>query len=176
LLWRAGLVGAFALGACSLVLDFSGEVIDGGPDGDAFAALCLVDEPNDDQETAPTVRSFMVLGAICPAGDRDFYQFTTDGSQDVVVELRFDNRDGAGDLDLVIRNASGTEVPPASRGIGDVERIERTISSPDGRLPAGMYAIEVFAADGQRENSYSLELTLTPDTAVLDAGVASTAL
>ena len=82
---------------CQLLLDFS-PLADGGPPdgvgatrGDADARSCAPRlEPNDSLGEAAGGRAAAAFGAaICPARRHDFYGFTLDGSQDLVLELTF---------------------------------------------------------------------------------------
>jgi len=162
----AVLVGlASGLAGCSLVLDFGGELTDAGvldaPVSDAGNALCVAFEPNNTQATAAVTASGTYMAAICPGGDHDFYSFPLDGAQDLVVEIRFDNRGGLGDLEMFLYSDTGAVVG-SSMGFTDVERIERSVAL-GGQLAAGTYAAEVIGFNNQRENVYELLLVKTPD-------------
>ncbi len=161
------------LSGCSLILDFGGDITDAGGDpDDAGPDFCDTDEPNNTQAMATPVEDGMRQAAICPKGDVDFYSFTVDGAQDMIAELSFDNRGGLGDLDMLLFSETGAQLLPAGDGFGDVETIDRSEASANGRLPAGTYALRVFAFDNQRENTYTFTLTLDPPTGSgPDAGV-----
>lgn len=179
---RAAAGAVAALAGCSLILDFGGDLRDAGTAGDAAPTIdggamsCTAYEPNDAQDSAIAIEAGTLSAAVCPEGDRDWYAFSVDGAQDVVIELRFDNRNGAGDLDMLLFDDQGAELLPKGNGFSDVERIERTATSQHGRLPAGTYAVEVFAFQNNRTNDYTLELTIdpptggTPDAGPPDAG------
>jgi hypothetical protein len=71
---------------------------------------------------------------------------------------------------------AGAELLPKGNGFGNVERIERSETSTPARLEAGNYAVQVFAFDNNRENNYTLELSIEPpggggpDAGIADAG------
>jgi hypothetical protein len=155
---------------CSLVLDF-GDRADAAPEADAPVAdalgtdapdPCNELEPNDEIATAAVIVPGTYPGlAICPAGDRDFYRFEVAANADVVVEITFDNRAGAGDLDLRLYGPLGAVVA-SSAGFGDVERIERSLAM-ENRLDEGEYTAEVYGATVQVENEYQLTLSIVVD-------------
>jgi len=186
--WRWGALTASLLGlaGCSLILDFGGDLIDGGPSDDSgsppsdAADYCDAFEMNNTQATATPIEAGSFTAAICPKGDRDFYSFSVNGSQDVLIEITFDNMGGLGDLDMLLYSETGAELMPKGNGFGNSETIERSATSTEGRLPAGNYAVQVFAFDNQRENNYDFTLTVegadqpdagpTPDAGPPDAG------
>ncbi len=182
-------VALVSLSGCSVILDFGGDLIDGGPGGEDAArngdggSLCDFLEPNDNQATATAIDPGSFQAEVCPDGDRDWYSFSVNGAQDLTVQITFDNMMGEGDLDMLLFSETGVELDPKGNGFGDVERIERTetstvcINNPTlCRLPAGSYAVQVFAFDGRRQNAYTLELTIDPpggggpDAGAVDGG------
>jgi len=181
-------VALVSLCGCSLVLDFGGDIRDGGPGGDDATggdggSLCDFLEPNNNQATAMPIVAGTFQAEVCPDGDRDWYSFSLNGAQDLTVQITFDNMMGEGDLDMLLFSETGVELDPKGNGFGDVERIERTATSTVCmnnatlcRLPAGNYAVQVFAFDGRRQNAYTLELTIDPpggggpDAGAVDGG------
>jgi hypothetical protein len=171
--WARGALTAalLAMSGCSLILDFGGDITDGGVDQIDGGQFCDIGEPNNTQAMGQLITAGGFQAAICPEGDRDYYVFTVNGAQDMTVEITFDNMNGLGDLDMLLFNAAGAELMPKGNGFGDTERIERTSTSTHGRLDAGDYAVQVFAFDNGRENTYQLELTIDPPGGGIDAGI-----
>lgn len=169
---RAVVATSFAVAmaaGCQLVLDFAplpdgGSGRDAAP-ADANALLCAESEPNDSLDAAATAPAAAILAAICPAGDRDFYQFSVDGSQDVSILVTF--TEGVGDLELSLHDSTTAEVLTISTGTdGDEEIVQR--ESLGNRLPAGTYAAEVFGRTGSEVTEYRLEVVVSASQA--DAG------
>lgn len=155
------------IAGCSFILDFDdsqdnpafdASMADAGPVGDG-GDPCAAYEPNDS-----LAQAFVLAGGtyapigICPAGDHDFFQFTVDGSQDVVIEALFTNAAG---MDLEMRLYDGTGmVIDRSETFDSNERIER--SAVGGNLlAAGDYIIEIFGFNDTDQNTYTLNLTIT---------------
>lgn len=174
LTFGAALVG---LTACSLLLDFSvpggdgGSSIDaaagdGGPTTDAVPSVdaadyCPTFEPNDTRDTAtPLAPGTYDNVAVCPGGDNDFYAFALDGSQDMVIEITFQNQGGMGDLEMQLFNEAGTVVAQ-SMGFSNSERIERS-EAQGGRLPAATYTARIYGFNALIQNDYVMTLTVTP--------------
>ena len=152
---------ALASSGCQLLLDFS-ELSDGGPreDGSVPAdasALCAANEPNDafDMATAVTTGA---IGAVCGAGDRDFYGFTVDGNQDLEVVVTF-TAGADTDLELNLVDSTGAVVT-VSTGLDADERIEQSMALGN-RLAAGDYAAEIFGRTESVANEYELIVTIT---------------
>jgi len=152
---------AVASSGCQLLLDFS-ELSDGGPSGDGSvpadaSALCAANEPNDAFEMATAVTSG-ALGAVCGDGDRDFYSFTVDGSQDLEAVVTF-TAGAETDLELNLVDATGT-VLTVSTGLDGDERIQQS-AALGNRLAAGDYAVEVFGRSAAVSNEYELIVSIT---------------
>jgi hypothetical protein len=183
LAWGRSALGAalISLCGCSVILDFGGDLTDGGPGDDAAdgdgGSLCDFGEPNDNQASATPIEAGTFMAEVCPDGDRDWYSFSVNGAQDMTVQITFDNMMGEGDLDMLLFSETGVELDPKGNGFGDVEQIVRTetgmpcINMGLCRLPAGNYAVQVFAFDGRRQNAYTLQLTIDPPGGGPDAGV-----
>ena len=130
---------------------------------------CEALEPNNSSATAETITSGTLTSlAICPAGDEDYYQFDIVAEQDMTIAIFFDNRDGDGDLDLVLFD-SEQNVIQQSKGFDDMETIVRSMAM-DNQLAVGTYFIQVVGFKPSVQNTYRLELTLS-DGASIDAGV-----
>lgn len=164
----AALVATAGTG-CSLILDFS-ESADAGPEGDDGGLIdafgngdapppCDAFEPNNDISSPTLVDPGTHPGlAICPGGDRDFYRFSVEAGQDMIVEIRFDNMGGAGDLEMRLFDGTGTQVA-VSMTFDDNELIERTAAMMN-QLPADDYTAEVFGNQASVQNDYTLLLTV----------------
>lgn len=164
-------VAASNLAGCSVLLDFSESQIpaDAAADAPYTDEACAYLEPNDSVAAAAAFTTADVgPAAICPPAepgteDHDFYRFTvpppTLGSSVVTVSIAFINR-ADGDLDLILRDATGTMLAQ-SRGFGDGETI--TCPSAVGacsNLPPGDYVFEVFPALAGAVNSYDIALSI----------------
>ena len=160
---RAAL-GALLLPGCTLFLDFGAGLPDASaPDAIADARVdALPDgppvdagdryEPNDTFETSTRIVAGTTSGvSIRPAGDRDFYVFTTSGLANTRIEITFVNL--AGDLDLAVHDSTGAVIH-RSDGAADTEVVDQP-------LAAGDWTAEVYGAAGIQENDYSLNL-VTP--------------
>lgn len=158
----AFLIALLATGSgCQLLLDFS-ELSDGGPAGDGAppgdaSALCSAGEPNESFDTAGEVTTG-ALGAICGGGDLDFYKFTVDGMQDVVLVVNF-TAGAASDLELDLVDSTGT-VLTRSTGLDGDERIEQS-AALGNRLAAGDYAADIYGRTAEVANEYELIVTVT---------------
>ncbi len=152
---------------CSLILDFSdkadagpetdAEVVDAGPVGDG-GDPCAAYEPNDELAQAYPIEpgTYSPL-AICPAGDDDYFSFVLDSPRDMVVDALFDNKDGAGDLEMRLYDSNG-EVIDSSENFTDNEHIERSLAQSN-QLVAGTYIVQVWGYNGTVQNDYELVLT-----------------
>lgn len=160
----AGLAALAMLAGCQLVLDFSpiddnGSEVDAAPvDGAAPDAtdLCAVLEPNDALASAAAIEPGTFMASICDGGDSDYYGFTLDGTQDLIIDLVFTA--GVNDLELELYNVETTEVLVLSTGGDGDEKIERSAAQAN-RLVEGSYAARVFGRDAAVENEYELTLT-----------------
>jgi hypothetical protein len=167
LLGAAALASLLCTGGCSLILDFdesadAGPTIDGGvvdgPTGDG-GDPCAEFEPNNSLQTAASIEAgvYGPLG-ICPTGDADFFSFTVDGAQDVLVQALFTN---APSMDLEMRMYDGTgQVIDRSETFDSNESIERS-SAMGNILAAGSYFVEVFGFNNTDTNTYTLDLAIT---------------
>ena len=151
---------AAAASGCQLLLDFS-ELSDGGPAGDGppgdASALCSAGEPNESFEMAGAVTTG-ALGAICGGGDLDFYSFTLDGNQDVVLVVNF-TAGSESDLELDLVDSAGI-VLTRSTGLDGDERIEQS-AALGNRLAAGDYAADIYGRTAEVSNEYELIVTVT---------------
>lgn len=145
---------------CSAVLDWDPKP-DAGPD----PAACMYKEPNDAIATPqPLVVGDVGPAAICPAADRDFYQFTVpaDGST-VTMRITFDDA-AMQDLDMNLYVASTGML--LSQGVSfnmPEERIVCPGVSPNcSALTMGDYVLEVFGAGPATFNTYAIELSIIP--------------
>jgi hypothetical protein len=169
---RGILLGLFALplAGCSLILDFSGEIADGGPgpdavmiDADPLAPDAPIDpkviyEPNNTQAEAYTLApgAYGPI-AIDPMGDHDFFKFTLDAPHDVTVDCLFTTANG--DLDMRLYDATMTKIGE-SAGFMDNEHIVKTMALGN-QLGMGDYFIEVYGFNDMRVNdAYMLVLTV----------------
>lgn len=166
---------ALALGGCSLVLDFSDPLVDGGAgNGNGGATDATVDadplapdagpdprtifEPNNtfDQATVLAPGGYGPV-AVFPAGDHDFYRFTLDAAADVVIEIQFKQTEG--DLDMKLHDGSRVQIG-TSAGFMDNEKITRT-SAMGGQLGPGEYYVEVYGYNNTYVNErYTLVITV----------------
>ena len=160
----AALFATVALGGCSLILDFDppGE----GPPLDAAVTetACMAFEPNDDIATATPIQVGTLMAAIC-GGEVDNFKITLDGMSNVTVSVDFDNRGGAGDIDLRLLNGTGASSIDESRTSNNTE----TVMCPGGTLcnsalPAGDYLIQVLPFNAAVMSEYTLSYTTTPAT------------
>jgi len=161
-------VALASLSGCSLLLDFGentdagptidAQTFDAGPSGDG-GDPCNAFEPNETLQTAFAIDpgSYAPLG-ICPSGDHDFFSFTVDGINDVVIEALFTN-DTSMDLEMRLYDDQGGVID-RSETFDSNERIERSTAGND-TLAAGTYFIEVFGFGNTDTNNYTLVLSVT---------------
>lgn len=123
-------------------------------------AMCCMDDPNEDNDTAATGRSLSVVGGsgafegtICPSDD-DWYTFNVSGANRAEILLLID--DSTQDLDLELRGPSGTVIA-SSRGVTDTEEIDALLTA------SGTYAIGVLGFL-QDSSDYIGNLTLTAES------------
>jgi Bacterial pre-peptidase C-terminal domain len=169
----AGLAGLAFLAGCQLILDFpaleeagpaDASTVDGGaPDAQD---LCGFLEPNNLLEEAGSILPGTFRAAVCPAGDVDFYQFTLDGAEDLVVEVFF--QAGANDLELELLDATSGEVLTVSTGGDGDEKIERS-QAQFNRLEEGTYALRIFGRDAEVQNDYDVMWRRGPAAPPADA-------
>ena len=149
---------------CQLLLDFS-ELSDGGPGGDGgplgdASELCSAGEPNETFEMASAVTTG-AIGAVCGSGDVDFYSFTLDGNQDLVLVVNF-TAGAESDLELDLVDSAGI-VLTRSTGLDGDERIDQS-AVLGNRLAAGDYAANIYGRTAEVANEYELIVTITtPD-------------
>ncbi len=149
-------------GGCSLILDFSASGADAGPD-DAEPTIdgggCDTLEPNESLAAAVPLTPGVTPLGICTTGDRDFFEITLDGNQDLVVRIDFVNGAGA-DLEMRLYDSLGAVVD-RSETFEDFEQIEASLAMSN-RLAAGTYFVEVFGFNNTNTNDYTMTLTITP--------------
>ncbi|WP_212002526.1 pre-peptidase C-terminal domain-containing protein [Chitinophaga sp. HK235] len=119
-------------------------------------------EPNDTQATAAAIATGTNIRAqIATATDVDYYKFTTTGTND--LSIRLDSL--AGDYDLVLLNASGTQLGISQNSGTTAESITY------GAAAAGTYYVKVYGYNGAFSNTkcYLLNVTATPVTACTEA-------
>lgn len=166
---------ALASTACSLVLDFSEALVDGGPEpdvGTTDAVLVDVDplapdappsprtvfEPNNtfEQATPFSAGSYGPI-AIYPAGDHDFFEFELAAPSDVTIDVLFMQANG--DLDMKLYDGALNQIG-SSAGFVDNEQIVRS-AAMGGQLGPGTFFIEVYGYNNTYVNeNYTLALTV----------------
>lgn len=152
------IAGLVPLAGCSLVLDFGAQE-DGGagddaPRGDGSSVdPCLSFEPNDTLGAAGELVAGPRAAGICPETDRDFYAFSIADGDGVAITLM---QAGDLDLDLRVHDVASEELVSVSTGSGDEERIEHRPELGNA-LPAGDYAVEVFAFGGTGDGLYTID-------------------
>jgi hypothetical protein len=159
---------AACLPGCSLILDFSDSagVHDASIDGPYTPEECAYKEPNDTPATAMIVTAADTgPGAICkPDGDAgiseddDYYKFTVAAG---ITKVTLTLVDGpmAGDLDLLLFDASGTTKLAQSRGFTDTETlICPGISPACPTLAEGDYVFEVIPGAPGNLNNYTFSI------------------
>jgi hypothetical protein len=158
----AALIVSLGLGGCSLILDFD-EPGEGPPiDAPVTDQLCMMFEPNDLPGEATPLPVGTIMAAIC-GGETDYFRITLDGVSDVTVTINFSNRNGAGDIDLRLLNASGAATIDESRTSNDTE----TVMCPGGimctgALPAGDYLVQVLPFNAAVMSEYTMIYSTTP--------------
>jgi hypothetical protein len=158
----AGIAGLALLAGCQLLVDFAPLEADGGPADSGTppvdsavadaADLCDEREPNETLDQALPVEPGSFQAAICPGGDIDFYGFSLDGSEDLLVEVTF--AAGPNDIEMELQDQEG-DVVTISTGVDGDERIERS-PQVSGRLAAGSYAVRLFGREDTAQNDYQL--------------------
>jgi hypothetical protein len=147
---------------CSLILDFDKPPIDGAPDSPVNDTSCMAFEPNDSPLEAMVIAPGDYTAAICGGGEADYFKFALTGTESVVASITFDNRNGAGDLDLRLLRGDGGSTFDESRTSANVE----TVNCPGGvscnsPLPAGDYLIHVLGFNAAVQSEYLLHLEVT---------------
>ena len=151
---------SIALGGCSLYFgdpdDPPPAESDAGtaPPQDALAAQtrCERGEPNNSPPTAtPIVTGLLHQLAVCPAGDVDYFAFDIAATDNLHIEVVFENVGGAGDLDIRLYTDTGRMVD-LSAGFGNTETIDRS------DLEAGTYILEVYGYTALIANDYDLSV------------------
>ncbi|KAB2888748.1 MAG: hypothetical protein F9K40_20250 [Kofleriaceae bacterium] len=163
-------VAAFGSGGCSLVLDFDKPPVDAPPDSPVNDAACMAFEPNDSPDAAMTITAGEYQAAICGGGETDYFKVTMNGSDMLTARISFDNRNGAGDLDIRLLNATGGSTIDESRTSAN----EETVNCPggimcNGPLPAADYLIHVLGFNAAVQAEYTLTLEIS--AVAVDAGV-----
>ncbi|HVV86912.1 MAG TPA: PPC domain-containing protein [Kofleriaceae bacterium] len=154
---------AAPLGGCSLVLDFS-PLPDAAPtDAPVTDAQCAAFEPNDDPSTPTDIQPGQLMAAICAAGESDYFRITVEADQTISVKIEFDNRGGAGDLDLRLLSGDGAMAYDDSKTATDTEEVmcPGGTRCPQSSLPAGMYLVQVVGATRTVQGPYTLTYTQT---------------
>ena len=125
----------------------------------ADAAMCCMDDRNEENDTAATGASFSVTGGsgsfdgtVCPS-DPDWYRFSVSGPTRVVIDLLIGA--ASADLDLELRGPSGSLIA-SSRGVTDTETIDARVTT------SGTYAVGVLGFL-QDSSDYVAEVRLTAD-------------
>jgi CHAT domain len=148
----------------ALVLGVAGAAAGCDPvlDVEDFPDNCRSDvelEPNDEPAMATPIEPGSFEASICPGGESDFFAFSVDGTQDMVIEIMF--QPGLmDDLELELYDAATATLLIISTGGDGDERIERS-DALSSRLPAGSYLGRVYGRDASIETDY--EFTLTHD-------------
>lgn len=160
---------AFACGGCSLILDFDKPPIDGAPDSPVNDTACMAFEPNDSPTTAAAITPGDYEAGIC-MNDTDYFRFSVNGTEAVLARITFDNRNGAGDLDLrLLRGDAGSTIDD-SRTSADMEEV----MCPGGNscnapLMQGEYLLHVLGFNAAVQAEYVLHLET--GAAPIDAGI-----
>jgi hypothetical protein len=155
----ASLLVAATASGCSVVLDWD-QRIDAGPD----PAACTFKEPNDTIEVAqallPTESG---PGAICPAGDHDFYRFTVPADlQRVEISVAFDLATGQ-DIDIQLYDPRDSNAI-IGQGLSGVTPEVLICPAPAPMCPqlvTGDYILEVLGASPTVNNAYTISINIT---------------
>ena len=148
---------------CSLILNFSESAAphDAPYDAPYNAAECAYGEPNQTPQTAFKITPGVDTGpaAICPGNTGSYFAFAVPaGTNTVTVALTFTSVNG--DLNLILDDASGTELA-TSLGFGNGQQIVcPAFSPPCSALAAGNYLFEVTPAVPGATNDYTFSVTL----------------
>jgi len=166
----AALVLVAAAGGCSLILDFSDPPDAGPPDSAVDEQSCMAYEPNDTPAEAPVVTAGDYAAAVCGNAETDYFRFSVDGAQAVLARITFDNRGGAGDIDLRLLSGDGSSTIDESRTSNDTEEVMCPGGTfCTGLLPAGDYLLQVFGFSAAVESAYTLHVEI--GAPAVDAGV-----
>ncbi len=172
LLRRVGTLAAltYLCSGCSLILDFDKPPVDAAPDSPVNDTSCMAFEPNDSPTAAMAITPGDYTAAICGGGESDYFKITVTGTEGVLARITFQNRNGAGDLDLRLLNGDGGQVRDESRTSNDTEDVMcpggLTCNSP---LAAGDYLLHVLPFNAAVQSEYVLHFEFT--TVPVDAGV-----
>jgi hypothetical protein len=119
-------------------------------------------ENNDSAATATDLRT--ITGTLTESGlsieaaDPDWFRFTLGGPGSANDALSIAFSHGAGDLDLALFDASGSQRLGLSNGTGNAERVSLA------GLPAGSYLAQVYGYDGVANPAYTLTIHALPNT------------
>jgi len=162
--WPLALASLWAGAGCSLIVTFDDPIADASPGADtaptvdAGASDAGAFEPNDTVLQAAVITPGTYAGlAIMPAGDHDWYKFSLAGTSDVTIDVLFTNG-AVDDLDAKLYDMTPTPIANSS-GIVDNEHIIRSAAMMNAIGPGDFY-IEIFGAMNNRQNSYTLVLTV----------------
>lgn len=177
----AALIGGASVGGCSLILGFdksslNNPNIDAAMIAGADAAgdqICAALEPDDSLQQPAVLLPGTYEGALCPAAtDKDYIAFDVETNQDVTVDLSFDDRGGANDIDLRLYNAATGQIVATAATSGPSEHLARTAAGAN-QLPAGRYVVELFqgatATASPAELPYSITISVTAPPPPADA-------
>lgn len=116
-------------------------------------------EPNNQSNQATSLtEDGSWSGTLC-AGDQDWYQITVTETSTVEISLEFVHAEGNIDATLVDENGSSVAL-----GVSLTDREYLLIED----LQAGVYSLLVRGASSDVENTYSLSVTRTPNTEVMN--------
>ena len=119
-------------------------------------------ENNDSATTATDLRTITgtltETGLSIEAADPDWFRFTLGGPGSANDALSIAFSHGAGDLDLALFDASGSQRLGLSNGTGNAERVSLA------GLPAGSYLAQVYGYDGVANPAYTLTIEALPNT------------
>jgi hypothetical protein len=162
-------LGVVCGSGCSLILDFDLPPTDGPPDSPVNDTACMAFEPIDSPMTAMPITPGDYEAAICGA-DADYFKITVDGTQSVFAKIDFQNRNGAGDIDLRLLNGDGGQVRDESRTSNDSEDVMCPGGiTCNGPLVAGDYLLHVLGFNASVQSQYVLHLEI--GAVEVDAGV-----
>lgn len=153
----AGCALATLLAGCSLVLDFDQPPDPPPIDSAVTDESCMAFEPNESPTAAAAITPGDYTAAICGNGETDYYKITLDGLQSALVRITFQNRNGAGDIDLRLLNSMGATTIDESRTSADVEEVMCPGGIMcNGPLPAGEYIVQVLGFNAAVTSAYML--------------------
>jgi len=107
-------------------------------------------EPNDTQDTAPTLNFVPLQASVC--GDDDWYTFQLNAPDGTLVDLTLDFVHANGDLDMRLFQPDGTQL--VSQGVTDQERIQVAVQ-------AGDYDLRIYGFNGA-VGDYTFNVALAP--------------